>query len=301
MPAEHFGGKYSPDPAPRQPGAPRSNAFRNRRAERPDWRSTLLYYAPLPLLFAGWGELQRGNATGILGEFGALALLLLAAWLLREGLKAQAAYEARKVARPPALPRKIFATILTGFGVALAAWIGWGQGVPTSIVIGLVAAVAHTLTFGIDPLSKKGLEGFDAFEADRVARAVELGEAYLSQTLGAAKRFGDRMLEARVERMCASAREVFRAVEQDPRDLTRARKFLSVYLMGARDATVKFADIYGRSQNAEARKAYEALLDDLEKSFDAQRETLLLEDRTDLDIEVEVLRERLQQEGVLAR
>ena len=301
MPSERFGGKYSPDSVPGPEGRPRSNAFRTRRAERPDWRSPLMFYAQLPLLFSGWGELQRGNATGILGEFGALALLLLAAWLLRDGLKAQAAYAARKVARAPGIPRKIFATILTGFGVALAAWIGWGQGAPTSVVIGLVAATAHILTFGIDPLRKKGLEGFDAIEADRVARAVEQGEAYLGQTLDAASRIGERSLEARVERLCASARDVFRAVEQDPRDLTRARKFLSVYLMGARDATVKFADIFGRTQNAEARKAYELLLDDLEKSFDAQRETLLIEDRTDLDIEVEVLRERLQQEGVLAR
>ncbi len=301
MPAEHFGGKYSPDPASRGPGSPPVNAFRNRRAERPDWRSTLLFYVPLPLLFSGLGELQRGNAIGILGEFGALALLLLSAWLLRDGLKAQAAYAARKVARAPAIPRKIFASTLAGLGVAIAAWLGWDQGLPTSVVLGLVAATAHTSTFGIDPLSKKGLPGLDEFEADRVARAVDQGEAYLSQTLDAAKRIADRALQARVERMCAAAREVFRAVEADPRDLTRARKFLSVYLMGARDATVKFADIYARSRNAEARVAYESLLDDLEKSFNTQRETLLIEDRTDLDIEVEVLRERLQQEGVLAR
>lgn len=301
MSAEHFGGKYSPDPTSTPPGSAPANPFRNRRAERPDWRSTLLFYVPLPLLFSGLGEVRRGNATGMIGEIGALALLLLAAWLLRDGLKAQAAYAARKIARPPAIPRKIFASVLTGCGVALAAWIGWGQGPTTGIIMGLVAATAHALTFGLDPLSKKGLEGFDEFEADRVAKAIEMGETYLTQTLDAAKRIGDRTIEGRVERMCASAREVFRAVEQDPRDLTRSRKFLSVYLMGARDATVKFADIYGRSRNAAARTAYEALLTDLETSFNAQRETLLIADRTDLDIEVEVLRERLQQEGVLAR
>jgi len=301
MPAEHFGGKFSPDPNARSSGPAPVNPFRNRRAARPDWRSTLLFYVPLPLLFSGLGEIQRGNAGGMIGEFGALVLLLLAAWLLRDGLKAQAAYSARKIARAPAIPRKIFASILTGAGVFVAAWLGWGQSLFAAGVMGLIAAATHSITFGIDPLTKKGLEGFDEFEADRVARAVEQAESLLTQTLDAAKRIGDRTIEARVERMCAAARDVFRAVEQDPRDLTRARKFLSVYLMGARDATAKFADLYARSHNAHARMAYETLLDDLEKSFGAHRETLLTEDRSDLDIEVEVLRERLQQEGVLAR
>ncbi len=46
---------------------------------------------------------------------------------------------------------------------------------------------------------------------------------------------------------------LFRTVEGDPRDLTAARKYLSVYLMGARDATVKFADLYAQNRNTKAR------------------------------------------------
>ena len=104
-----------------------------------------------------------------------------------------------------------------------------------------------------------------------------------------------------MDRICDQAREVFRVVEKDPRDLSRARTFLSVYLLGLRDATVKFADLWGRSRDPVARAAYEALLGDLEKSFGAQRTHLLEDNRSDLDVEIEVLRERLQQDGLLAR
>ena len=90
-------------------------------------------------------------------------------------------------------------------------------------------------------------------------------------------------------------------VERDPRDLARARTFLSVYLLGLRDATVKFADVWSRSQNAAARKAYEDLLADLEQSFATQRTHLLEDDRSALDVEIEVLRERLKQDGLVAR
>ena len=136
---------------------------------------------------------------------------------------------------------------------------------------------------------------------ERVARAIDNAEALVSQTIDASRRIGDRMLEGRIERLCDQARDVFRVVERDPRDLNRARTFLSVYLLGLRDATTKFADLWGRSRDAVARKAYEDLLGDLEKSFTTQRTHLLEDNRSDLDIEIEVLRERLQQDGLIAR
>ena len=89
-----------------------------------------------------------------------------------------------------------------------------------------------------------------------------------------------------------------RTVEEDPRDLVAARRFLVVYLKGAADATVKFADIYAQRRDDQARTAYVALLDDLERNFNAKTETLLVSDRSALDIEIEVLRDRLQREGV---
>ena len=108
----------------------------------------------------------------------------------------------------------------------------------------------------------------------------------------------DPAMERRVDVFAATARKMFRMVESDPRDLTAARKYLTLYLMGARDATVKFADIYARNRDAAARADYEALLSDLEANFAGQTKALLADDRTDLTIEIEVLRERLQREGV---
>ena len=60
----------------------------------------------------------------------------------------------------------------------------------------------------------------------------------------------------------------------------------------------KFADIFSRTRDAQARTDYLALLDDLEKNFAARNRKSLLEDRSDLTIEIDVLRERLSREGV---
>ncbi len=105
-------------------------------------------------------------------------------------------------------------------------------------------------------------------------------------------------IEARVERFQVKVRELLRTVEEDPRDLTAARKFMSIYLQGARDATVKFADIYARDRDRAARSDYMMLLTDLEESFNAKTKSLLLDDRSDLTVEIEVLRDRLGREGI---
>ncbi len=147
-------------------------------------------------------------------------------------------------------------------------------------------------------MKNKGMEGIDTFQQDRVSRVVDEAESHLAAMSDAILRAGDRGMEKRVEQFQRTARELFRTVEEDPRDLTAARKYMGVYLRGARDATSKFADIYARTGDAQARADYADLLDDLEQNFSARTRKMLLDDRSDLNVEIEVLRERLQREGV---
>ena len=286
--ARRHGGKYSP-PA-RDAGRP--GAYRGARRTRAGGRVNLLFLAPLPL---AWGAFAAGTALGLAANLGALGLLLLAAWLTREGIKAQEAYEARKLARRPAFPRKIAGSLVTGAGLGLAGSAG-GGGLMEPAIHAVAGAVLHGLAFGLDPLSDKGMEGTDAFQRARVARAVDKAENYLREMRDAVTRAGDRRAAARVERFQARVREMLRRVEDDPRDLAAARRYLTVYLMGARDATVRFADIHAGAAGAAAD--YFALLDDLEESFAAKTRDMLNDDRAALEVEIEVLRERLKHEGI---
>jgi 5-bromo-4-chloroindolyl phosphate hydrolysis protein len=295
--AQRYGGKYSPGPD-NPAGIPRTGAAgapAARRA-RAGMRVNLLFLAPAPLVILAFFR----EPVGLAYNLAAFGVLMLAAWLTREGLIAEEAYEARTVARRPAIPRKLMGSVLTGAGLFVAAF-GSGQGIPASVVLGALGALLHGMAFGLDPMKDKGLEGVDSFQTDRVARAVEEAEKHLAAMKDAILRANDRGLTDRVERFQSTARAMFRRVEQDPRDLTAARRYLGVYLLGARDATVKFADIYARTRDPQVRADYEALLDDLEKEFAARTEKLLLDDRTNLDIEIEVLRERLEREGVQAK
>lgn len=288
--ARRFGGRYSPEP---RPGDEPRGGFRGKRRTRAGGRVNALFVAPVFFLFTAFAQPPAGMAL----DLAAFGVLILAAWLTRSGLEAEEAYEARNVARRPAIPRKLFASVLTGAGLYLGGFVP-GASLVNPVIFGILGAVLHFLAFGPDPMRDKGMEGIDGHQSDRVARAVDEAERHLAAMRDAIRRAGDRQLEARVERFQATAREMFRTVENDPRDLVAARRYLGVYLMGAKDATVKFADIWGRSRDGKARADYERLLDDLEANFAARTRTLLEDDRSALDIEIEVLRERLQREGI---
>jgi len=302
--ARRYGGKYSPDGSRSGAGvsgAPQPAPFRDRRARRVNLRARLMFFLPLPLLFAGLGAIGRGSPTEMLAEIGGFAGLTFAAWLLNEGLRAEEAYDARVIARPPAIPRKAFAAALVGISVAAVGLFSLGQGLFGSLAFGVLASLAHLSAFGIDPMKRKGMDGVDAFATERVAKAVDRAEGLVREILSASEGIRDRSIQDRIERLCAQAREVFRTVEEDPGDFARARTFMSVYLLGLRDATRKFADLYGRTRDPDTLREYEALLSDLETSFTTHRTDLLADNRSDLDIEIEVLRERLQQDGLTVR
>lgn len=293
--ARRYGGKYSPDEADPENDAataPRS-VYRGAKVDPAGTRANVLFIPAIPLVFMSLNDGAVGMAVGLI----AAGVLTLSAWLMREGLRAETAFDARKVARRPAFPRKMVSSVLAGIGIAIAAY-KFEPGLIAPLLFGMVTTVLHGLAFGIDPLRDKGMEGIDTFQQDRVARVVDEAEGYLAQMADAIRRAEDRRVEARVLQFQTTARELMRTVEEDPRDLTSARKFMTVYLMGARDATIKFADIYARTPDEQARADYLSLLDDLEQNFAARTHKMLQDDRSDLTVEIEVLRDRLQREGV---
>ena len=95
--ARKFGGKFSPDEV--DTGV--HEAVVDARIVDSAGRKAVVLFVPAVLLAVL--SLNEGAVGLVLGVVGA-AMLTLAAWLTRDGLRAAAAYEQRNVARKPALP-----------------------------------------------------------------------------------------------------------------------------------------------------------------------------------------------------
>lgn len=270
--------------------------FKGRTPQRHGAKINILFILPLLLVPA---LLFNSGVTALAMDILGGAVLLLGAWLTRDGVRAEDAYNERKVARKPALPRKILGGVSTGIGVMLLVLGGTNFGVESIVasqIAGFLAIALHLFSFGLDPLKNKGMAGMDTFTSDRVARKIDEAEAILTEQKEAIARVRDKQLEARVDRFQTVARGLFRQVEEDPRDLNAARRYLGVYLTGARDATVQFANLYTRNRDVKVRSDFITFLDDLEGNFAARSQTLLIDDRTNFDVEIEVLQDRLNRE-----
>jgi 5-bromo-4-chloroindolyl phosphate hydrolysis protein len=299
--SKRYGGDFSPK-GPRDPGTPRETvtaerlevpSFRGRKPMRHGAKLNILFLLPLLALFTAFLQPVAAMAVDLSGA----AVLMLSAWLTRDGVRAEDAFDERKVARRPAIPRKIFGSVLMGAGVALLIY-GGNWNAAAAIVVGAIAGGLHLGAFGLDPLKDKGLDGVDRHQTDRIARKIEEAEKVLDQMTAAIKRARDRQLETRVADFEDTVRQMFRQVEADPRDLSQARRYLGVYLQGARDATVQFVDLYSRGRDPQVRADYVAFLNDMETNFAKRTTAMLTDDRTNFDVEIEVLRDRLNRENL---
>lgn len=291
MSAKRFGGAHSPGgpPAGEQP------KFRDRKAASVDIRALTMFVLPTPLLFAALGHLG-GDVAKAMVALGGYAALMLGAWLLREGQRAEDAFNARQIAKPPAFPRKICAAVLTGAGVAVAVLLARGMGDFLSAGLSAILATgAHLAAFGLDPMRSKGIDGAPA--SDQVIEALDRAETRVSEVQKMISTLRDREISGRVDGLMARVREMLRLIEQDPRDLSRARRYLTVYLKGAEDATRKYVQNHARLDDPKLRTDYLDMIGELEGSFGRGRDMLLQDDRMDLEVEIEVLRERLGQEA----
>lgn len=278
---------------PRRAGTGTTPDWRGRRRARAGGRVNVMFLLPFLLLPGAFGR----DPAGMVLALGAFAVLVLAAWLTRDGVRAHEAYDARTVARRPALPRKILAAGLTGLGLGVALYPD-AVSVSGPALVALAGAALHLGAFGLDPLSDK-LSG--NARGAHVAEAVARAEERLAQMRSSIAATGDRALLARVEGFAAGARRLFRTIERDPGRLPAARRYLGVYIDGACDAAMQYCELDQQGRTPAARRRFEALLDDLEDDFAARNAALMEGDRAAFEIEVDVLRERLRREGLTPR
>jgi energy-converting hydrogenase Eha subunit A len=126
--SKRYGGEHSP--TGQRPGdAPRQTvtaerlevpSFRGRKPMRHGAKINMLFV--LPVVALGATLFSFPPVTELAVELGGIASLLLGAWLTRDGVRAEDAFNERKVARRPAIPRKLFGSVATGLGAGFWSW-----------------------------------------------------------------------------------------------------------------------------------------------------------------------------------
>ena len=267
----------------------RSDATQQRVAAK-DWP---LFVLPLPAAAAAVIALAQGQLGLLRGDALGYGLLLGGALLVRRG---RGDSETTIGGSPPwrRWPSKTLGAALIALGSGATAWLGAGHHPAIALAFALVTLLGFHLAYGLDlPLRRpRGLGAYGDESLRRAARAI----AAIEQ---ASRDIRQPELDARLADVAALARQILARVQDDPRDLWRARKFLNVYLDGVQRIVEGYAKTQGQVAAPKLDQRFRTALETVEAAFREQHQVLLERDVEDLDVQIEVLTRQLEREGIL--
>jgi len=187
---------------------------------------------------------------------------------------------------------------LTALGAGLAAFAG-DNSVVGVVVFGLLAACGYLCFYGRDP-QRRRIQVAQVAGIDAASVTAQLKQAYgrLQGIEHAAQTIAVPEFRQRLGRITGIGRQVLAEIERDPRDASRARRFLNLYLDSAERVTAEYARTHRQVRNRPLEQNFRQLLIDMEQTFEAQHRKLLDNDLLSLDVEIEVRNSRLKREGV---
>jgi len=268
------------------------------RRRRLGLRGVLLYLLPLPLPMASLIGLASGDAGAALSAIAAFAALIGGAYLNRRALREQLIAPERRFTRPATMPYGYLAAALVAAGTAMAAGGVVGHDTLASGLFALLAAIGFHLRYPLPP-PRSLLASRAAVPGDtRVRSALETAERRLLAMELAAEGVGNLELEQRLRRIAAQGRGILEVIAARPAELSRARKFLNVYLEGAERVASRYVQTHRLSRSRALESRFRNVLAEIEAVFERQRTVLLVHDVDDLDVQIEVLRKQLEREGL---
>lgn len=262
-------------------------------------KGLLMFLLTLPVLIAAVVAMARGLLVPMIANAVGYGLFLGGAWLLWRGLVSEAAYEHRLIAKTP-FPLKAVGGVLIGLGTGLIAWLGVGHHPGIAFAFGMMALLGCRLFYGGDPISAKRVTAASGLDTtDQVLAALAQAERSIAAVEQSSLDIRQPELNQRLRRVAALAREILTLLEEDPRDLRRARKFLNVYLDGVQRVVEGYARTHARAASPDLDANFRRVLTSIEEVFQEQRQKLLESDIMDLDVQIEVLTSQLKREGLL--
>ncbi len=258
-------------------------------------KGTLLFLMPLPVLIAAIIHLVKGNVFSSMVAGALFAAFMLSAIIARHGFKLESRFRQKKLAKAPGLPFKSFAATLLAITTGLTAFTLSDYTLLASILIGFVALIGFYFAYGVDPRQDKTGNISLGVDPDEVLEALDAAEAKIAIIETARKNIRNIKFDQHLKRIIEKARGILQLIEDDPKDLYRARKFLKVYLDGTARVTESYAKTHGKdASTAELDKDFQEVLHSIESTFDEQHKKLLENDQLDLDVKIEVLKTQLK-------
>jgi len=266
------------------------------------WRGWLLYLLPLPLLPATVIALFTDHTLAALARAVGFALALLAATLIRKGIRLEEeGRERRFKRRASTVPYRLIGSVVLAVAMFIVAF--WGifnhdHSIIDSVLFALATLLGCYLYYEFDPARKDPEIAAVGITTEELVELLDEAEERIVAIESASKDIKNVEFKDRLRRIVREARAILDTIEEDPVDARRARKFLKVYLDGAKQVTEGYAKTHRNDASPVLEDNFRRVLTTIETVIADQQEKLRENNVSELDVNIEVLQMQIEKEGI---
>lgn len=280
------------------PGTGKMFDKRELRRLRAKFDGLLIFLLTWPLLLKAVFSLWTDEPGLLVASGGGWLLFMLGALLCRRGRRMELQEWERSMRSGRGRRLKTAGGGVIGLATVVTALFAAGHGLPTALAFGVLATLGYFLLYGDAPGGAAVRRRIPQGAGDEAAALLREAWGRLDGIEAASRRIASGEFRQRLGHIVGGAERILKLVAEDPRDLRRARKFLTVYLQGAHRITEDYARTHASGAPAELEQNFRTLLVEMQNTCEDQYTKLLQHDSSDLEVQIEVLSARLRREGV---
>ena len=254
----------------------------------------LLYIFLVPLFIAIILSLIERNILAFLLNLTAFGLFYATAKLNSLGLENEFQYNKEKLTKAPDKPYKTFSAILLGISTFFTATIAGGESIIMGLFLSVISSIGYYLYYGLDPRDDK-LENIGDISAELVLKTISEAKSKLDKIEQHIDKISnDNLLQKKLSLAVKKAKNIIQTIQEDPKDIRVARKFLIVYIDGLESVTNAYTSMDEADIKEKTRDKLHQLLEDVEHRFDKELTRLKKNNEFDLDVNIDVLQQQIK-------
>ena len=273
-----------------------SKAKRYTPKEQPSFnytKGTLLYVFLVPLFLSVILALFNTNIKAFMLNGISFFLFLAVARLAKKGFFEEGNYHANTFAKAPKVPYKMIAGYLLGGATFFTAFISGGQPFVKSAFLAVVATIGYYMFYGFDPKTDK-FKNLGDVSAEFVLETIQEAKKKITHIETDMQKITDTLLYEKLTVAVSKAQSILQTIQEDPKDVRVARKFLTVYIDGVAKVTDAYTDMDEKDITTQTKEKLHTLMDDVEVRFEKELQRLKNNNEFDLDVHIDVLKEQIK-------
>jgi len=255
-------------------------------------KGILLYLFALPLFLSVVIALFQTNIQAFILNGIGFTLFMGVITLAKKGFAQEAEYRTKTLAKAPKVPYKNIAGVLLGITTLYSAYVAGDIPLLKSLFLALIAIAGWFLYYGADPKADK-LKNLGDISAEFVLETIHEAQGKLGVIRDHMKQIHDTALHHKLSGAVTQAEQILQTIQEDPKDVRVARKFLTVYIDGIAKVTESYTQLEEEQIDDVTKTRLHTLMDEVQERFDKELERLKGNNQFDLDVRIDTLKAQI--------